>query len=541
MKRTGFDYYFIGLLGVIAAVVAFKWQHLSLPFFWDEAWVYAPAVIEMHKNGLSLLPSAIPPELSRGHPLLFHFLTAAWAKIFGTGFSSLHSFSLLIAVSLLVAVYFFCKEFLSPMVGFLSALLLAVQPLFLAQSSFLLPEVMMALWTILTLYYFLKKKWILFFVFGSFMLLTKESGIVLLVALGVWSAFENILLRKEPVFKIESLKTYALIASPLLVAVAFLVLQKMQHGWFFYPEHIGMLNFNWEVFHKKLLDVYSFLFQGQGRYLLFISLFACITFLWKALNSFEKIFIPFGYLISTFILFNIWNAEDKISLFLLLIVYAKLFQVVFFKVYRQDERTGATLSVSALFIFLYFIFSQLNFLSLRYLMLMLPLIIIIVLGLMNHILEDKKWLFVIIAVVCIANCFRQIKKYEKPGDYDLSYVDAVKAEQQLVQYCEEQNIYEQRIYAGFNSAVNLSNPYAGYRNTENKFTAIADTFTSSIDYCILTNIEMRDDYDSLLNEVNLKHLTSFEHGKVWIDVYKFNGFVNDSTPLTPVKKRIAIN
>lgn len=541
MKRTGIDYYFIGLLGVIAAVVAFKWQHLSLPFFWDEAWVYAPAVIEMHKNGLSLLPGAISPELSRGHPLLFHFLAAAWTKIFGTGFISLHSFSLLIAVSVLAAVYFFCKEFLSPLVGFLSALMLAVQPLFLAQSSFLLPEVMVALWTILTLYYFLKKKWLLFFVFGNFLLLTKESGIVLLGTLGIWSVIENILLKKEPVFKIESLKTYALVASPLLVAIVFFGIQKMQHGWFFYPEHIGMLNFNWKVFHEKLLNVYSFLLQGQGRYLLFISLFACITFLWKTLNSFEKIFIPFGYLISTFILFNIWSAEDKISLFLLLVVYAKLFQVVFIKVYRQDARSGTAFSVSALFIFFYFIFSQLNFLSLRYLMLLFPLIIIVVFGLMNHILEDKKWLFVIIVVICTANCFRQIKKYEKPGDYDLSYLDAVKAEQQLVQYCEEENWYDRKIYAGFNSAVNLSNPHAGYRSTENKFTAIADTITSITEYCILTNIEMREDYDSLLNEINIEHLTSFEQGKVWIDVYKFNGFVNDSTALTPVKKRMAFN
>lgn len=206
MKRISIDYYFIGLLGVIAALIAFKLPHLSLPYFWDEAWVYAPAVLEMHKNGLSLLPDAIPPELSRGHPLLFHFLAAVWVKIFGTSFFAFHSFALAVSVSLLVAVYFFCKEFFSPMMGLLSAAMLAVQPLFIAQSSFLLPEVMMALWTVLTLYFYLKEKWMLFIVFASLMLLTKESGIVLLGTIGLWTLFENVFLKKEPLLKPEALK-----------------------------------------------------------------------------------------------------------------------------------------------------------------------------------------------------------------------------------------------------------------------------------------------------------------------------------------------
>ena len=52
MKKNKIDYYFIALLTVIAVFVAFKWQHLGLPYFWDEAWVYAPAVLEINKNGV---------------------------------------------------------------------------------------------------------------------------------------------------------------------------------------------------------------------------------------------------------------------------------------------------------------------------------------------------------------------------------------------------------------------------------------------------------------------------------------------------------
>ncbi len=536
MKRISIDYYFIGLLGVISAVLVFKFQHLSLPYFWDEAWVYAPAILEMHKNGLSLLPDAIPPELSRGHPLLFHFLATVWVKIFGTSFFAVHSFSLAISVALLVAVYFFCKDFFSPLVGFLSVLMLAVQPLFLAQSSFLLPEVMMALWTLLSLYYYLKEKWILFIVFASLMLLTKESGIVLLATIGIWTLFENVFLKKEPLFKPEAFKTYILIASPLLVAAVYFVIQKIQNGWFFYPEHLGMMTFGWGIFHRKFLDVYGFLLQGQGRYLLFISFFFCVSFFWKSLSRIEKIFIPAGYLLATYVLFNVWGAEDKLTLFLVLLIFARLFQTVFIKLYYENNTTGKPLAVITVFVFLYFIFSQLNFLSLRYLMLLLPLVIIVVFGVLS-IVVDNKWLLAAIAFLCIVNCFRQINKYEDVGDYNLSYVDAVKSQRKFVNFCEQNNLYEKKVFAGFNSGVNLSSTIAGYRNTDTKFTQTTDTLTNDVEICVFTNIEPRADYDSLMNEINLEHLTSFEENKVWIDVYKFNGYVNDSTPHIFVPKR----
>lgn len=123
------------------------------------------------------------------------------------------------------------------------------------------------------------------------------------------------------------------------------------------------------------------------------------------------------------------------------------------------------------------------------------------------------------------------------GDYDLSYIDAIKTQQRFIAFCEENNWYEKKIFTGFNSGVNLTSSIAGYRNTDTKFIKTTDSLTNDVEFCVFTNIEPRTDYDSLLNELNLGHLTSFEENKVWIDVYKLNGFVNDSTPHIAVKKR----
>jgi hypothetical protein len=62
-------------------------------FFWDEAWGYAPALKSMAQAGPSLLPGSISTDLSRGHPLLFHFLGGVWIKIFGETNLSLHAYA----------------------------------------------------------------------------------------------------------------------------------------------------------------------------------------------------------------------------------------------------------------------------------------------------------------------------------------------------------------------------------------------------------------------------------------------------------------
>ena len=54
----------------------YKLPFMALPYYYDEAWPYAVAIRTVHANGLSLLPTALDPELSRGHPVMFHFLGA---------------------------------------------------------------------------------------------------------------------------------------------------------------------------------------------------------------------------------------------------------------------------------------------------------------------------------------------------------------------------------------------------------------------------------------------------------------------------------
>src|SRR5688572_9942500 len=136
----------LALVFLCVLFAAAKIPHLLLPFFWDEAWPYSTGVFYMYSQGLSLLPGSVPFDISRGHPLFFHFMAALWMKIFGT--SVVHMFPLLVSILLIVCIYFFCVEFFSEAVALGSCLLMMVQPVFFSQSGMLLPEILVALLTL---------------------------------------------------------------------------------------------------------------------------------------------------------------------------------------------------------------------------------------------------------------------------------------------------------------------------------------------------------------------------------------------------------
>src|SRR5271170_3215814 len=83
---------------VLIVFILCKIPHLHYPYYWDESWPYAVAIRDMYLHGVSLMPTAIDPELSRGHPLFFHAIAAIWMHIFGNSHISMHSFALTISV-----------------------------------------------------------------------------------------------------------------------------------------------------------------------------------------------------------------------------------------------------------------------------------------------------------------------------------------------------------------------------------------------------------------------------------------------------------
>ena len=113
------------------------------------------------------------------------------------------------------------KLLFSEKIGFISAVIFIGQAVFLAQSTFMLPETMFALFAIVTIIGYINKNLILEFVFGCLLVLTKESGVFLILSIIIHRGFTELIgyLRKE---KNPNIYTQLVVSSvPLIVVGAF--------------------------------------------------------------------------------------------------------------------------------------------------------------------------------------------------------------------------------------------------------------------------------------------------------------------------------
>jgi 4-amino-4-deoxy-L-arabinose transferase-like glycosyltransferase len=272
-RESLYEWIFAALL---LGLFAFKFNDLFLPYFWDELGVYSRGAIYMCNNGLGLMPATLPADISRGHPLLFFFMHGLVLRVFGDYVFVAHSFALLISFALLGVIYIKISKYYNQLTAIAGTVLLAVQPIFLSQSALVLPEVTVTLFSILSLTSFYEKKFRQFAIFCTLAVMTKESGTVILPAVIAYSILQWILSGKKPA-AFRPLNAF-LIFVPALVFTLFLVVQKIQMGWFFFPYHLENVQLDALMFKNNFVQIFNILFWDQGRYWMEKVLFIGLAF-----------------------------------------------------------------------------------------------------------------------------------------------------------------------------------------------------------------------------------------------------------------------
>lgn len=457
--------YLLLTIVIIIAFFIFRLPQIHLPFIWDEAWVYGPAVRLMAQTGLSFLPDSLPVGLYRGHPLLFHFLNASWLKIFGNTLESVHLFNLLVSCALIFAVFMFCKKYYSEKAGVAASFALCLQPVFIAQSTLALPEVMLALFCLLALYAFLQNNYAWYFVFACAATLTKETGIAIILACGLIYFIREIrqVTGKFPLFLFGLVK----ITLPVIPLIAFLIIQYKMHGWFLFPEHIGYVSYDPATIGNKLVKEYlTFAFFVQGRNLLFFALLISMGWMFYKKQKFQ-------------------DNRIKLSLMLFILVYALI---------------GAF-----------------NFYTKRYTLCIIPVFIVISLGMTFQAFKNK-YLLPVFMVVYFLTQLSNIR-HKTTSDHNLGFVDVIRANQSMTDYCLQQNLKDQKITGFFISRTIMTTPLSGYVNDNEVFTQMYGDYRES-DYYIVSNFDTNEMFLNFRESPDLVMIKRFEHGPAWIELYK---------------------
>lgn len=390
------------VLGSVLFVVV-RWDDLFLPFFWDELGVYGPGMFAMVDHGIGLLPSALEPELSRGHPLLFYAFYASYASVFGTDLLVLRIPGLLLTLSLAWSVWWAGRSFISKSAAALAGLILLAMPAVFAQSGLILPEMMLALLIFLSLYFAATKKTCAYLFVASLAILTKETGILVPLSVAVWCLFSR---------QRRSIRNIALALCPILIFVLFLVIQRMQNGWFFFPYHEELISFSWDEINFKALEMLDFLFWYQSRW----------------------VFLPIA-VIGVLVVTGIWNTNIT-------------------------EEQKSWILLSGIFVVGMMAFTVLNAYMDRYLLAILPILCLWGIWVLNSIsgfpaaLAGTGLMIALFGFSWNGESFRY--------DVDPGYPDVIQVQQEATDYLMSEVADSAMVYANFPLFLSFSDPRSGY-------------------------------------------------------------------------------
>ena len=515
------DRYIWAIATLIAALVIYKIPYLSLPFYWDEAWVYAPAVRTMHTRGISLLPGSIPQELSRGHPLFFHFTNGLWMKLFGDSRAGLHAFMLLLSALLLIAVYSIGARLGSKLAGAGATLFVAGNEMFLAQSGLLLPEVMVALLIVCAIERYVAKAFTGYFIFASLALLTKESALVVILVLVGWQILRPLALGKHST-PVDSLKGVLLALSPLIPAGTFFLCQRSTTGWFLYPDHVSLMTWDLADVTYKVKLIFSTFFEGQGMLLALYTIAFLAPLIRRPFKPVRAVLTILLYITAIKVLFGRWPMSPSLTLALPVVCFGFLMITEYGPMLKQFHARGEFVIIAFLFTITYWTFSSINFFSDRYLLSLVPIMALGSSLLIFDALRDRhKAVFPTLMLVLCACQFAGIGSDDKVGDTKLAYADAIEVQKAIISHAVDQRLTKAVFYAPFMEKLYMTDDSMGYFPEGVRFTSVEDRVSPGTEYAIINNATTASVMSDLRNE-GFSPVFRTAQGKAWGELWQRN-------------------
>ena len=254
-----------------------------------------------------------------------------------------------------------------------------------------------------------------------------------------------------------------------LLGFSFFILQKINTGWFFFPRHINLITLS--EFNYKFYLACDILFHHQGRSVFFIgSLIACAA--------------------GQFVFKHRFSTAHWLKLVSILI-----------------------------FVFWFILFASINFFSTRYLLGVMPLLMLGC-GFICGNITRRHYACALLAGAALYGGYNIYESIENKtfSDVELSYTRLLKAQVHMVDYLEK-NPPKEKMYAPFLMLVNLRNPYAGFVKQEmsNLSSDIRDS--SNMYYLVLPN-EHDPVFDALQKDFGLQLVYRAENKQARVDLYK---------------------
>jgi 4-amino-4-deoxy-L-arabinose transferase-like glycosyltransferase len=441
-------------------------------------------------------------------------MAAGWMAVVGTSRTSLHAFALAISMIVLVLTYSLASRTGNKPFAVSAVLLVLLNETFLAQSAILLPEMTMTLFLLAGIWAYLERRSLLYVIAMWSALMTKESALILVIALFLWQ-LHRLSLPQGGEARRKELHWAFIILVPLALSMVFFFIQWIQRGWFFYPEHLGMITWGSIDIIYKAKFIYQLAFEQQGA--MIFTYAACIAapLLWTFLPLWRRGLAILLCCAAIKILWGRWPAPFMPILGAVLLCIAGLYPTMLRRLAERTGRMGELIGIIFLFTIGYWSFSALNFFSDRYLLCLVPVLALGMCGAMALALEDRpKWIFPSAMLVIALARLVTIGTDPKVGDTRLNYADAIHVQTELIAYCESRGLQTEQFHGTFMDRHYMTDPTLGYLTGDVPFWLVADTLSPRTSYAIIGSAT--EPATALLLELNGFALEKrFEQGKAW--------------------------
>lgn len=351
---------------------------LDLPANFDEVEYFfgAEAILKNNLNPITFFNNYKTPVIFMPVVYLWKMfgVSRIWGRLIIYIFSSITIFF----------TYLLGKKINGEKVGLVSALLLTFTPLFMMQSLVYQDPVPLTAFLVMTIYFFLVKKYGWYLISATLMVLTKEISALIPVIIFLYSWSES-------GFSFKKIIESSRFLLPLIPFIVWMILNKQVFGWYLLPYHMGLFGF------RNLFTPNS---------IWFLNCICVENFMWIFLTI---ILIGFLYLYKT------KNREKSV----------RIKNYVLF------------LAIPILY---FIILSSYKMQLPRYLLFVLPLILILVSNFLFIFFEKKIfWLIVfnLLILLIVSNLFNllYVSKFDN-GDRDLRLFSNINLNKQIVEYVE---------------------------------------------------------------------------------------------------------
>jgi uncharacterized membrane protein (UPF0136 family) len=443
-------------------------------------------------------------------------------KLFGTSHIALHSFALLISLLLLCFIYEAGLRLFNLRVAVLATVLVAVQTVFLVQSSFVLPEILVALLVFASLYFYSTRHYLLTAIALTVLFYTKESGLVAGFVLGLAAAIQ--LFNKKDELKIRLFRLASVLVPCFLIACFFLI-QHHLNNWYLYPEHTKLMTFEWYSFwyNFRINSLTSTILLDNRNYyfilLLLISVVAAIK------NKSFKYLVLFPPAIITYYFadhLRATRALPGIPFFMLFIgsIAWMLFVLRKLKLFPTTARQSF-IGLSFAFIFLYLCFSAANFFTPRYMLAaMVPVMFFAAVVFDSFISRTYSVFYPPVVLLILSIGYYSFYSNHEFGDCNPGAFDAMTVQQSIVDYMEKNNFYDKSIGTGaYLTNQHLTVAASGFLHTNKVFSNINWNISDTNDLAIFINIEPDGRLDYIKKQLSWHRVYRVDKGPVWAEIY----------------------